>query len=29
MDQTLDYASLQRELPVGVEPGYDGLVIEV
>jgi phosphoribosyl 1,2-cyclic phosphate phosphodiesterase len=29
MDQTLDYASLQRELPDGVEPGYDGLVIEV
>ncbi len=29
MDQTLDYASLQRELPPGVEPGYDGLVIEI
>jgi phosphoribosyl 1,2-cyclic phosphate phosphodiesterase len=29
MDQTLDYASLQRELPDGVEPGYDGLVIEL
>jgi phosphoribosyl 1,2-cyclic phosphate phosphodiesterase len=29
MDQSLDYASLQRELPAGVEPGYDGLVIEV
>lgn len=29
MDQSLDYASLQRELPPGVEPGYDGLVIEV
>jgi phosphoribosyl 1,2-cyclic phosphate phosphodiesterase len=29
MDQSLDYATLQRELPDGVEPGYDGLVIEV
>jgi phosphoribosyl 1,2-cyclic phosphate phosphodiesterase len=28
MDQTLDYESLKRELPAGVEPGYDGLVIE-
>jgi phosphoribosyl 1,2-cyclic phosphate phosphodiesterase len=29
MDQTLDYASLKRVLPAGVEPGYDGLVIDV
>jgi phosphoribosyl 1,2-cyclic phosphate phosphodiesterase len=29
MDQSLDYASLQRELPPGVEPGYDGLAIEL
>ena len=29
MDESLDYATLRRELPPGVEPGYDGLVIEV
>lgn len=29
MDQSLDYAELSRELPPGVEPGQDGLVIEV
>lgn len=29
MDQSLDYAALRRDLPPGVEPGYDGLVIEV
>ena len=29
MDQTLDYESLKRELPAGVEPGYDGLVIDL
>jgi phosphoribosyl 1,2-cyclic phosphate phosphodiesterase len=29
MDESLDYASLSRELPQGVEPGYDGLVVEV
>jgi len=29
MDQTLDYETLRRELPDGVEPGYDGLVIEL
>ena len=29
MDQTLDYEALKRELPAGVEPGYDGLVIEI
>jgi phosphoribosyl 1,2-cyclic phosphate phosphodiesterase len=25
MDQSMDYATLVRELPAGVEPGYDGL----
>lgn len=25
MDQSMDYATLSRELPAGVEPGYDGL----
>ncbi|HWE73923.1 MAG TPA: MBL fold metallo-hydrolase [Stellaceae bacterium] len=29
MDETLDYEALRRELPAGVEPGYDGLVIEI
>jgi phosphoribosyl 1,2-cyclic phosphate phosphodiesterase len=29
MDETLDYDSLRRELPAGVEPGYDGLVIDL
>jgi phosphoribosyl 1,2-cyclic phosphate phosphodiesterase len=29
MDQSLDYDTLRRVLPPGVEPGYDGLVIEV
>ena len=29
MDQSLDYRELSAELPVGVEPGYDGLVIEL
>jgi phosphoribosyl 1,2-cyclic phosphate phosphodiesterase len=29
MDESLDYATLRRELPAGVEPGYDGLVIEL
>jgi phosphoribosyl 1,2-cyclic phosphate phosphodiesterase len=29
MDESLDYATLCRELPAGVEPGYDGLVIEL
>lgn len=27
MDNTMDYATLRRELPAGVEPGYDGLVL--
>ncbi|HEX3882874.1 MAG TPA: MBL fold metallo-hydrolase [Stellaceae bacterium] len=29
MDHTLDYAALKAELPPGVEPGQDGLVIEL
>lgn len=29
MDQSLDYRELGSELPEGVEPGYDGLTIEV
>jgi phosphoribosyl 1,2-cyclic phosphate phosphodiesterase len=29
MDESLDYESLRQELPKGVEPGYDGLVVEV
>jgi phosphoribosyl 1,2-cyclic phosphate phosphodiesterase len=29
MDQSLDYAELSAELPAGVEPGRDGLVIEM
>ncbi|HVA14527.1 MAG TPA: MBL fold metallo-hydrolase [Stellaceae bacterium] len=29
MDESLDYESLRRALPAGVEPGYDGLVVEV
>jgi len=29
MDESLDYDTLCRELPAGVEPGYDGLVIEL
>lgn len=29
MDQTLDYRELSAELPTGVEPGQDGLVIEL
>jgi phosphoribosyl 1,2-cyclic phosphate phosphodiesterase len=28
MDVQLDYATLLRELPAGVEPGYDGMTIE-
>lgn len=27
MDQTMDYATLAAELPPGVEPGHDGLVV--
>jgi phosphoribosyl 1,2-cyclic phosphate phosphodiesterase len=29
LDQSMDYAALLDELPSGVEPGYDGLEIEV
>jgi phosphoribosyl 1,2-cyclic phosphate phosphodiesterase len=29
MDESLDYAALAKELPAGVEPGYDGMVIEL
>jgi phosphoribosyl 1,2-cyclic phosphate phosphodiesterase len=29
MDQSLDYRELSAELPTGVEPGRDGLVIEL
>ena len=29
MDETLDYETLRQTLPHGVEPGYDGLVIEL
>ena len=29
MDQSLDYGKLSAELPTGVEPGYDGLVVEL
>jgi phosphoribosyl 1,2-cyclic phosphate phosphodiesterase len=29
MDQSLDYRELSAELPSGVEPGYDGLVMEL
>ena len=29
MDQSLDYRELAAELPSGVEPGYDGLAIEL
>jgi phosphoribosyl 1,2-cyclic phosphate phosphodiesterase len=29
MDQSMDYATLKRTLPEGVEPGYDGMVIQL
>ena len=29
MDQSLDYVELAASLPEGVEPGYDGLVVEL
>ena len=29
MSAELDYATLSSKLPVGVEPAYDGMVIEV
>ena len=29
LDQSMDYATLAAELPVGVEPGFDGLTVAV
>lgn len=29
MDQSMDYATLRRSLPNGIEPGYDGQIVEV
>jgi phosphoribosyl 1,2-cyclic phosphate phosphodiesterase len=29
MDHSMDYAGLVSELPRGVEPGYDGMEIEL
>src|SRR5438270_736293 len=29
MDQSLDYRELSAELPAGVEPGHDGLAVEL
>jgi phosphoribosyl 1,2-cyclic phosphate phosphodiesterase len=29
MDHTLDYRELRAELPAGVEPGFDGLAVEL
>jgi phosphoribosyl 1,2-cyclic phosphate phosphodiesterase len=29
MDESMDYAALSRELPPGVEPGHDGLVLDL
>ena len=29
MTAELDYEALKRELPAGVEPAYDGMVIEL
>ena len=29
MDQSMDYATLCRTLPEGVEPGYDGLIVDL
>lgn len=29
MNETVDYESLARTLPAGIEPGYDGLVVEL
>ena len=28
MDQSMDYATLRSTLPEGVEPGYDGMIVE-
>jgi phosphoribosyl 1,2-cyclic phosphate phosphodiesterase len=29
MDQSMDYATLRRDLPEGIEPGYDGMVVSL
>ena len=29
MDETLDYETLRQVLPAGVEPGFDGLRVEL
>jgi phosphoribosyl 1,2-cyclic phosphate phosphodiesterase len=29
MDESMDYRSLRADLPKGVEPGYDGMVLEI
>ena len=29
MDNSMDYVTLRRNLPAGVEPGYDGMIIEL
>ncbi len=29
MNHTLDYEAVRRRCPPGVEPGYDGLVVEI
>lgn len=29
MDQSMDYATLRASLPPGVEPGYDGMVVDL
>ncbi|MDP9415037.1 MAG: MBL fold metallo-hydrolase, partial [Pseudomonadota bacterium] len=29
MDQSMDYEALRAELPAGIEPGYDGMEIEL
>jgi phosphoribosyl 1,2-cyclic phosphate phosphodiesterase len=29
MDQSMDYATLRRSLPQGVEPGFDGMMLEL
>jgi len=29
MDQSMDYATLLGELPAGIEPGFDGLVVDL
>jgi phosphoribosyl 1,2-cyclic phosphate phosphodiesterase len=29
MHVDLDYTTLKRELPTGIEPGFDGMVLEI